>query len=255
MAGSLLIRYGSVTGSNGVLVAMQHNKRTLPNDKEHIDATRTHLNYSLVNAETPEAIAIHAKVQMLKAGIEKPRKNGVMAVECIISLPIDRHAQDTKPFFSDSFEWVKLNFAGELLAFDIHLDESAPHAHAVILPLIDGKMQGDKVKGGIANIRRLNSKFHTDVACHYGLSLSEAKRLSAMDKQTLDKLVITRLENDNDAAMKSSVWHCFRDLIRKDPLPFAQMLSIKLTATTRAKGKSFVQIMTSKGKGSNTNPI
>jgi len=40
---------------------------------------------------------------------------------------------------------VKLNFAGELLSFDIHKDEAAPHAHAVILPLIDGKMQGSNM--------------------------------------------------------------------------------------------------------------
>lgn len=256
MAASQLFRFGSITGSNGVLYAMQHNKRTLQKERgasANIDANRTPLNYSLASDEAPQQTAMHAKVQMVKAGIDKPRKNGVMAVEVLFSLPIDRHDQDTTQFFIDCYEWVKLNFAGELLAFDIHLDEAAPHAHALILPLIDGKMQGDKVKGDKANSYRLQNKFHADVARHHGLSQSLRKRMTTMDKQELDKLVVTQLKTD--PVMLSSVWACVRDAIRKDPLPFAQMLSIKLVNKTRAKSKSFVAIMTSKGKGPATNPI
>ena len=52
-----------------------------------------------------------------------------------------------------------------------------------------------------------------------------------------------------------SVWACLRDVIHNDPLPFAQMLSIQMPIVIQGKTKSFVQIMTSKGKGSNLNPI
>lgn len=249
MAGCQLFRYGSINGSNGVLFAMKHNKRTLQNDNAHIDSTRTLLNYSLASDNTPEAIAIHAKVQMVKAGIDKPRKNGVMAVEYIFSLPIDRYHQDTTQFFSDCYEWVKLNFAGELLAFDVHLDEATPHAHALILPLIDGKMQGDKLKGDRAKVKQLHNKFYADVASHHGLSQSASKRLSKMDKEALEKLVLTRLKAD--PVMSSSVWACFRDAIRKEPLPFAQMLSIQLLPpVTDTYIKSFVDHKRATGKGS-----
>jgi hypothetical protein len=67
------------------------------------------------------------------------------------SLPIDRHTQDTKPFFTYCPNWIKKTFAGELLSFDVHLGESAPHAHAVILRLIDGKMQGRDMVGSAGN--------------------------------------------------------------------------------------------------------
>jgi hypothetical protein len=257
MASSHLFRLGSIVGNNGVLVAMRHNKRT-PQTAHgaNIDATRTPLNYSLyspASGDTPEMIARYAKSQMALAGIEKPRINGVMAVECIFSLPIDRHTQDTKPFFNACHEWVKQSFAGELLSFDVHLDESAPHAHAVILPLIDGKMQGDKLKGNRDNVNRLNSSFIDEVAVHYGLSRGARTRLNASDVQTLEKLVLTRLKSD--PAILSDVWACIRDAIHKDPLPFAEMLSIELPLATPKKTKSFVEIMTSKGKGKNINPI
>jgi len=256
MAASHIFRLAAMKGKTKVLDALKHNKRTLQAERVangNIDVTRTHLNYSLTGSNTAEQIAIHARVQMYKAGIETPRTNQVMGVEVVFSLPIDRHTHDTKQFFNDCYEWVKQALAGELLSFDIHLDESAPHAHAVILPLVDGKMQGSNMMGGRGNLMRLINKFHAEVARHYGLSRSDSKRISAMDKESLGKQVLAHLKPD--AVMKSSVWACIRDLIVKDPLPFAQMLSIKLPEKTHKKGKSFVAIMTSKGKGGNTNPI
>jgi len=79
------------------------------------------------------------------------------------------------------------------------------------------------------------------------LSKSDRKRLNIADKQTLEKLVLTRLKSD--AAMQSSFWPCLRDAIHNDPLPFAQMLSIQMPLAAKRKSRSFVQIMTSKGKG------
>lgn len=251
MAASHLIRLGAIKGKSGVLEALKHNKRTLQAERgagANIDVTRTPLNYTLAGADTPQAIALHAKVQMVKAGIDMPRKNQVMAVEIIFSLPIDRQSQDTKPFFNDCCAWVKQTFVGELLSFDIHLDESAPHAHAIILPLINGKMQGNNLIGGKGNLMRLINLFYKQIASRYGLAKASSKRLSVIDKQSLEKLVLTRLKAD--AAMQSSVWPCMRDAIHKDPIPYAQMLSIELEKSTCKPSKSFVDHRRSKGKGS-----
>lgn len=251
MATSQLLWLGSINGRNGVLVAMQHNKRTLQNERgasANIDVTRTLLNYSIASDATPEAIALHAKMEMLKAGIETPRINGVMAVEVLFSLPINRHKQDTKPFFADCHAWVLKSFEGELLSFDVHLDESAPHAHAVILPLINGKMQGSNLKGNRGNLKRLNNLFHEQVAHKYGLSKSERTHLNSEDRQAIEKLVLTRLKADG--VMQSCVWPCVRDAIHKNPLQFAQLLSIELVTKGMNKTKSFVDHKRSKGKGS-----
>lgn len=251
MASSQLFRLGKVKGENGLLVALKHNKRTLQNERgasANIDVTKTVLNYSLASNDSPEGIALHAKVQMLKAGIEKPRKDCVRAVEVLFSLPIDRHSQDTKPFFTDCMKWAQHNFAGELLSFDVHLDESAPHAHALILPLINGKMQGRDMVGNIGNMMRLINNFHVDVASHYGLSRNETKRLNQEDKQRVESKVLSSLKTD--PVMRSSVWACVRDAIHSNPLPYAQMLSIELETKRRNKPKSFVDHKRAKGKGS-----
>ena len=251
MAASHFFRLGSITGKNGILIALKHNKRELQAERgadAHIDVARTPLNYCLAGDDTPSEIATHAKVQMLKAGIEAPRINAVLAMEVLFSLPIGRHQQDTKSFFADCLAWLNKTFAGELLSFDVHLDESAPHAHALILPLINGKMQGDKLKGDRLNVKRLQNLFHAEVAVHYGLSKPDYKRLSANGKQSIERQVLTRLRGDS--VVKSSVWQCVRDAIHKDPLPFAQLLGIDALKTSKQVVKSFVDHKRSKGKGS-----
>lgn len=133
------------------------------------------------------------------------------------------------------------------MSFDVHLDESAPHAHALILPLINGKMQGRDMVGSTGNLMRLINKFHAEVASHYGLSRSDKKRISSMNKQSIEKLVLSRLKTD--PAMHSSILACIRDAVHNDPLPYAQMLSIKQPLAKQGETKSFVDHKRSVGKG------
>ncbi len=248
MADDHFLRLGSVTAKRGgILGAMRHNKRMLPNDQAHIDITRTPLNYSLVSDDAPEIVARHAKVQMAKADIE-PRKNCVLAVEVVFSLPVNHHQKNIEQFFTDCNEWVKANFDGELLAFDIHFDESAIHAHAIILPLIDGVMRGNKLIGSPYNWIRLQKKFGADIGARYGLSFARKKRLSNSDKQTLEQLVLKRLEADPEAL--SSIRQIVLDNIHKDPVLYAQCLGIELPLAEIKSSKSFVDHKRSQGKGS-----
>lgn len=249
MAASHFFRMEKIKGKNIILIAMRHNKRTLQADvgsDAHINVDKTHLNYALVGQDTPESIAMHARVQIAKAGIERLRKDVVMGVEVIFSLPVSRHSQDTVPFFKDCCEWVKKSFKGELLAFDVHLDEAAPHAHALILPLIDGRMRGSDLMGGIGNFSRLRNSFYTEVGINHGLSRGARRGLSLQDKRILEREVLMRLKSDS--VLQSDVWAVVRDEIKKDPLTFANILSIK--SPPRVSKRKFVDIAISKGRGS-----
>jgi len=101
--------------------------------------------------------------------------------------------------------------------------------------------------GGIGNLTRLRNQFHRDVARHHGLSGNVSNRLSEVDKQHLSKAVLNQLKTDS--VMHSSIYPFVRDLIVKDPLPFAQMLSIE-TPKRNGMIKSFVDIKRSRGRGS-----
>jgi len=240
-----LMRIGKVKGPGSVLAALKHNKRFTQHERKgghHIDETRSYLNYCLVGKSSPKEIAEHAKAQMREAGIDKPRADAVLAIEIIFSLPADRHHQNTKPFFEDCCCWVSNNFDGELLSFDVHLDESAPHAHALILPLVNGRMQGCDMVGKRSNLHRLHDSFHQEVGIHHGLKRSSGAKLTKANKAKLAKLVIAELEDNPQKG-----WAVFRDLILKDPMPLAAHLSIDLPREKPLK--HFVDIARSKGKG------
>lgn len=257
MASSHLLRLGKVKGKNGVLNALKHNKRTLQAERgasANINALKTPLNYTLTESDSAESIDRYAKVLLVQAGIDQTRANQVMAIEVIFSLPINRHLQDTRPFFKDCLEWVKQHVPGVLLSFDVHLDESAPHAHALILPLQDNKMQGNKIMGGIGNLTRLINVFHAEVAGYYGLSRNNAKRMNVKTKESLERQILAILAID--PVIKSLIWPCVRDAIHNDPLPYAQLLGIDQKHQPAIyTARSFVQIMTSKGKGKEINTI
>lgn len=245
MASSYLMRIGKVKGGGSVLAAVNHNKRFTKHERKgthHIDTTRSHLNYVLAGNSPPKKIADYAKAQMRNAGIDKPRANAVLAIEIIFSLPVEKLHHDTKSFFIDCCCWVRNNFAGELLTFDVHIDESAPHAHALILPLVNGKMQGSDMVGKRSNLYRLHNLFHEEVGIRHGLKRSSKTKLSEHDKSKLAKLIVAELEDNPKRG-----WAVFRDWILRDPLPLAELLSIEMPK--RKPDKHFVDIARSKGKG------
>jgi hypothetical protein len=245
MSDSFLLRIGKIKAEDGLLKALKHNKRTLPRSKHKtspIDATRSHLNYSLTGDAMPHEISFQAKNLMIKAGIHKPRKNQVMWVEIIFSLPVNRHGADNEQFFKDCLQWIRENMQGVIFSFDVHLDESAPHAHALILPLIEGKMQGNKLVGNRQNLRKIRQSFFENVARHYGLKLSNSADKASMEKQVLMAL-------DNDPIKQSLLWSIMRDCIRDSPARFFEALGLVHTKRKRPnKAKTFAGIMTSKVK-------
>jgi hypothetical protein len=249
LAGNYFFRYGGF-GDERLFLALNHNKRELQKErgaKQHIDVVRTPLNYCLHGDKTPHEIDNYARSLIALAGIKKLRKNVVMGVEVLYSLPIDSHKKDTKQFFHDCYQWTLKTFEGELLSFDIHLDESAPHAHAIILPLIAKKMQGDKLKGDRALIKKRRKSFYDEVGCKYGFGYQDSEPLNATNKQALAREVIKRLSSDS--VQKSAIYSWVRDKVHEDPKAVAQMMGIEVSTANASPTKHFVDIARSKGKG------
>ena len=116
---------------------------------------------------------------MKAAGVGKTRKDAVMGIECVFSLPPD-HSLDEVAYFTDCTAWAGSYFAGaEILSADIHRDEAAPHRHALILPLVDGRMVGSDLFGGKPKLAFMTKHFHENVASRYGLGRAP-KRLRTM---------------------------------------------------------------------------
>lgn len=244
------LRYKSVNGKS-FLAAIKHNKRETQKEfgaPDNINLERTPLNYSLHGLTVAVDIERYSKSLLALAGVSSVRKNAVWAVEVVFSLPDTWHSKNTTDFFQDCYQWTLKTFDGELITFDIHLDEAAPHAHALIFPLIDGKLQGNKIKGGLKELYERYDSFYKEVASKYGFTPPSKKLMSSRDKELLAKNVMKALSNDS---IKSSlVYQCIRDSIYSNPVPYAQSLGIPLPTNDENITKSFVDIKRSAGFGS-----
>lgn len=208
----------------GVLAALKHNKRNLPH-RSHIDSSLTIKNYDLHSKKPTNQINDHATAQMLKAGIKKPRSNQVLAVEIVFSLPEDWSKRKAKKFFADCYQWTSESFGVEILSFDVHLDQTAPHAHALLLPLIDGRMQGSALIGGKGKIAERHNSFYSQVASKHGLHKPLPKGGTKHEKLTMIQDVLRILKHD--VVRTSTIWDWIVIHVHKDPFGCASQLNLK----------------------------
>lgn len=236
--------------------AARHNKRAIQAElgaAGHIDATRSHLNITLLGPTTPEGVAALAKAKTTDAGITKDRKNGVAGLELVFSLP-PGHRVDVMAYFTACAQWAGTAFGGHdnIISVDIHRDESQDHAHVLLLPLLDGRLRGSDAIGNKRQLAELQSRFYKDVASGFGFSKPRTKPMGN-HRADLTRRVLELLRLD--PAAKSGAWAAIWDSVSRDPTPYALALGIN-PATIGKAGRTMAQIFTSRGKGGRVqNPI
>lgn len=137
----------------------------------HADPERAHLNRILVGPKTTTEVMTRLK-SMLPA---KYRKDAVTAVDVLVSGSPEAMAKMTKSqqldYLKASLGWVADRFGGRqnIAQAVVHFDEDTPHLQALIVPMIDGKLLANKVIGGPAGLRAMQTAFAVDVGQHFGL--------------------------------------------------------------------------------------
>lgn len=181
-------------GTGIIEVAAKHNLREIAaeiGDYGDIDGRRTNRNYILCGANTAAGVASDAQSLMDEAGIKSLRKDVVLGLEIIISLR-PNSTIDTESFFSDSLAWAKGFFRAPVVSAVVHFDENAPHCHIIIVPLVDGHMNGSRLMGYKYRLYSMHANFNRKVGKHYGLTYqAHAKRQEA---SKLNKACLVILE-------------------------------------------------------------
>jgi hypothetical protein len=257
MSGAAILRIKKLTGSGIIGKAARHNKRTIQAEMGaslSIDPTRSHLNETLVGPLTPDAVAQLAKDLMAAAGLTSLRKDAVLGLELVFSLPV-AHALNERDYFMACTAWAASYFGGarNVLSADLHRDEAQHHCHVLILPLVDGRMNGGKLMGNRKTLMTMQQNFFDAVASIYGLHKAPAK-LSGLTRQAAAKTVLQTLRAGADAALKSKVWASIRDAIERDPVPYLQALGVDAPAPAK-RMRTMAEIFTSEGKGNQREPI
>lgn len=250
MSGAGFLWLEKKTGVGIIRKAAKHNKREIQAEMGatgSIDPTRSHLNYALVGPATASGVGQLAKDLMRAAGVVKDRKNGVLGIEVLFSLP-HGHPVDDRVYFTACMDWAARYFGGasNILSADVHHDEAQLHCHLLILPLLDGKMGASKMVGNTQDLEAMQDQFHAEVAQLYGLR--KPGRLSVTAKKAAAKAVLQHLRETGDSALQSAGWANIRTGIENDPGPWLLTFGIEIEAPAK-KVKLFVDYVVSKGKG------
>jgi hypothetical protein len=208
-------------------------------------------NEKLWGPDTPEEVADLARALMAQYGVKKMRKDGIRAVEVLLSLSPE-HGIDATEFFKKSMYWFAERFGGigNLLSADVHRDEAQDHVHLLLLPLLDGHMIGSDMVGGKGKLKGCKLSFEAEVCSLFGVKVLMADCLKGADKRNASMAVNGYLAAVHDPVLKSAIWGVVHGNINVRPEPYLQSLGFDVEQFRKAKKmKTVAAIFTSPGKG------
>ena len=220
-----------LTSPAQLMQAAKHNLREYLAElgaDSHIDAGKIQNNLVLAGAATARGVIDMHRDALHGCEIFSLRKDAVLAVECVISLPAST-AIELEPFFRDCLQWLRDYYCCPVLSAVVHVDEAAPHCHYLILPLINGKMQGSDLVGNRAKLRQVQTDFHKAIGEKYGLKHNGGLKLSKRMREAAAKRAVQVL-SENPLALLDlpNVRLALCDLIAENPAPICDALGLEL---------------------------
>lgn len=240
-----------VTSPKSVIrVAAAHNLREIQAElgagaASGINPALMHLNYLLRGPDTAAGVADLALALLDNAGVKNLRRDACMALELVFSLPPGA-AIDHREYFAAAVAWADTHFNAPILSAAVHLDESAPHCHVLVLPLVAGRMQGGALAGGPSKIRMMQSDFQQQVGQRFGLTQQpRAKRISKANRDVVGRMVLDALKAHPERLNVPAVRDALCAALGQHHESLLPLLGLELPAPGKAKAKSFADLMTS----------
>lgn len=233
-----------------LLQAAKHNLREIQSElgaNSHIDATRIHLNEIMAGPDTPAGVAALALSLMAAAGVDvsKLRKDHTQAHELLFTLSADTTV-NPRDYFGRCLAWSMEQFGSDnILSAVIHMDESAPHLHVLIVPLEDGRYLGSSLIDR-ARLKKLRALFSTEVAPEFGLKVMEP--LTGARRSRAIEVIFDRLQTTQDAILQSELWEIVKTDIARNPARYMASLGVTHIPINDG-GAEFRRIALSQGKG------
>ncbi len=184
--------------SGDVAGAQEHNKREYTPERMPDNINPEEEGYYGSNqyyTKNNEKSILKAIERLLSENNIKPRKNSVVALEYVVALSPDAKEKVYKTKYNASAmldhlcRFIEKKHGKEnVVSVDYHFDESNPHAHVIVVPIVEKEVRyknrfGDYTRkelrlsardftGGRQKLRDLQSDFF-----HYVKDLIEAKRI------------------------------------------------------------------------------
>jgi len=140
-----------------LLEAAKHNLRQIQSElgaNGHIDPCRMAHNVTLAGPSTAAQVQARANELLSTVDTSKLKRDHVQSLEVVFSLPPGTPIEPLA-YFAKCVEWLRVAVPLPVLLAVVHMDEAAPHAHVLLLPVMGGQHVG-----GALNTRPSGQHLH-----------------------------------------------------------------------------------------------
>ena len=229
MAESQLLSVKKLKSLDILTKCLKHNFRQIPRElgeNRHIDPTRCHLNKTLIGGSEPSRMVSEVVANIVSATGKKLRRNGVLALEYLISLRANT-TLDISGYFPEVVEWLEDYLGCPIISAVVHLDEGAPHMHVVVLPLRSGRMMGSALVGYKSDLAALKQSHYKSVGQRYGLTMAES--IPKFKRYEFSRKVVDALCSKKELLDEPLVRTALQNIIQINPSELMSILGIPLS--------------------------
>lgn len=144
---------------------LSHYDRTDEKPKEHIDRSRTHLNYNLAPSNEQQMDILEKRLGEVKV---QKRADVNLLCSWVVTMPKTLPVDKESEFFRETYEYLENKYGKEnVVSAYVHKDEVTPHVHFAFIPVVEDK-RNDRLKVSANEcVTRLDlRKFHNELQEH-----------------------------------------------------------------------------------------
>lgn len=182
--GFAIMRQEKIKTVSSANARLRHNRREVPCKT----ADRTKRNKLLVSEESRVFKDKSFKdIFKSKVGDQKIRKNAVKAIEVILTFsPGSIKSEDLQSWSKASMEWLRQIFGrNNIVDARLHLDETTPHIHAMIIPVDErGKLNARAFLGGTRDRMVELQTSYAEAVKQFGLERGISKQITEAEHKS-----------------------------------------------------------------------
>ena len=243
-----------LSGKGIITTAAKHNLREFVAEMgatNRIDPARTPMNYVLRGPETAKGVATLRTTLMRDSSVKKLRVDAIQGLEVLFTWPFPA-VKCPPQYFEDCTEWAVNHFRVPILSSVVHLDESEPHCHVLLLPLVNGRMNGSNLFGHAYRLAMHLSAFYDEVGTKHGIERPVPRaRLNAKARNHVIAQVHSILAALGDLTHQTIA--LLLEPHRKNPHSLIQHFKLLPPAKPSVTNPTFVEMMTKKMKPEKAN--
>lgn len=151
-----VVRFAKLKTAGQMKASARHNfRKELP---ANADPSKQHLNEELIKSDTHDyADAFEKKIA--EKGIT-PRKDSVKELEIMMTFTKEDGDVDLDAWKKKSIDWVQDYFGKDNVVSAVyHGDESSPHIHAIVVPIVDGKLYASEYINGKSKCMEMHTSY------------------------------------------------------------------------------------------------